>query len=86
VLAINFTDSSRKRSFRIEGLAGTSTAVVDAMTAATLDATDVAYNGSTEPSLDLQQPAGTQLTVTNGSFEYEVPALSISRLRIAPAG
>lgn len=86
VLAINLTDASQKRSFRIEGLSGTATAVVDAMTAATIDATEVAYNGSTEPSLDLRQPAGQGLTVANGSFDYAFPAWSITRFRIPPAG
>lgn len=86
VLAINVTDSNQQRSIRVEGLTGTTTAVADAVTATAIDATEVAYNGSTDPSLDLAQPAGQQVAVTSGSFDYSFPAWSITRLRIPPAG
>jgi hypothetical protein len=86
VLAINRTDKAAARTLRIEGLDGAVTGTVDVMIASALDATSVTYNGSDDPSLDLQQPAATTVAMQNGSLEHTFPALSITRIQLRPAG
>ena len=70
----------------LEGTDGAFAASADVMTADSLESVDVAFNGSTDPAVDLTEPASHDLGSVRSSLDHDFPARSITRLRLVPTG
>jgi alpha-L-arabinofuranosidase len=82
LMLINSGSSDITRTIRIEGAGTPTSASADVITAASLDATEVKFNGSLDPSVDLATPAAGMMPIADGAVTATLPKLSITLLRI----
>lgn len=83
LMLINAGTTELTRTIRLEGAGTPTTASADVVTAASLDATEVAFNGSLDPSVDLATPPASSVPIVNGAVTATLAPLSISLVRIS---
>ena len=87
VLAINKTAEPDDRAmFASTSGAATYGARADIVSATSLDATTVTYNGSDNPSADLAEPPAADLGTVGAEFDHTFPPYSVTLLRLTPEG
>jgi len=84
VLAINKTGESTTARLRIGSGAAGYTARADVVAADSLEATTVEFNGSADPSVDLTDPAATELGDVGPEFDVTFEPYSVTLLRLSP--
>ncbi len=86
VLAINKTGEPATAQVRIGSGAATYSARADVVSATSLEATTVTYNGSDDPSVDLAEPPAADLGTVGAEFDHTFPPYSVTLLRLTPEG
>jgi alpha-L-arabinofuranosidase len=84
VMAINKTEKTIDARVALSGLANAVTVSSDVLSAQSLEATGVSYNGSASPAVDFSDVPAKSLGSATGTFEYTFAPFSITVLRFKP--
>ena len=82
LLVVNPSDAPATRSITVEPSTGADGSVTaDVVRADALDSVAVSFNGSTTPSVDLDEPGAVETVAAGEPLVHEFPAYSITLLR-----
>jgi alpha-L-arabinofuranosidase len=82
ILAINKTGEAVDTSMLLENVAGVRSGTADVLTAVSLDAQTIIFNGQANPAADFSDAPSTPLTIEGNPFTYSFAPYSITLLQL----
>jgi alpha-L-arabinofuranosidase len=82
ILAINKTGKSLDARLQLSGVTGTLRASVDTLTATNLEATDITFNGVSNPATNFSNAPAKDIGTVDGYLDYTFAPYSITLIRL----